>query len=91
MNRDKLAEILVTVSDRVKEHWRIAWESSVHKAQASGRSAYNPYSDNNEPELLPAETNSFAIVAEDPAVAVANRDDVCGEPGQNSDDTNELL
>ncbi len=91
MNRDRLAEILVTVSERVKEHWRIAWEGSVHEAQASGRSAYNPYSDNNEPELLPAETNSVDILAEDPAVAVANRDDLCSEPGQNIDDTNELL
>src|SRR5438105_3504583 len=90
MNRDRLAEILVSVSDRVKEQWRIGWESQVQSAEASGRSAYNPYTDNEGPENLPGQSDPVDNLAVDPAVAVANRDDICDDAGSDDDENIDL-
>src|SRR5215207_9751352 len=51
MEAKQLADILELVSGRVKERWREAWEEQIKAAQDSGRSYYEPYSDElSEPD-----------------------------------------
>ncbi|HEX2915496.1 MAG TPA: GAF domain-containing protein [Chloroflexia bacterium] len=82
MDRNKLAEILDSVSERVKEHWRVAWQDQIGAALARNQADYNLYMDEY---VQPKDGNKRDIPLEltlPPADAVAERSDVCAEPGE---------
>ena len=48
MDYSKLADILETVSGRVRERWHTAWENQVNTAQITARTVYDPYADDTD-------------------------------------------